>query len=105
MTTELPLGSMQDVMNVVVLSNPELKRELEETLFLLIRDMKDVIRSGYRPHILPLQKTILPGLLRSLMNGQHATQDSAERAVFERFIQYMGGTAVIEMGIPRDTGS
>ena len=96
MTRELPLGSMQDVMNLVVMSNPELKRELEETLFLLIRDMKNVVRSGHRPHILPLQKAILPGLLRSLQNGQNANQEDAERAVFDQWRAYLAGSASVE---------
>lgn len=87
---------MQDVMNVVVMQNPDLKRELEEALFLLIQDMKNVIRSGHRPNITPLQRAIMPGLLRSLQNGQNTTQESTEREVFDRWRAHLGGDAVVE---------
>ena len=44
MSRELPLGSMQDTINLVIMSNPQLRRELEEALFLLIADFKQGIR-------------------------------------------------------------
>lgn len=92
MTRELPLPSMQELMAEVVLENPEIREELEELMMMLITDMKQVMRAGYRPHILPLQKAILPGLLRALQTTSSKAQESAERDAFERMMEAMRGT-------------
>lgn len=91
MTREIPLGSMQDVVAVVIAQNPLLRAEMEAMLFDLVRDMRDVIRSRHRAHILPLQKAILPGLLRGLQNGQNANQEQQEREAYDRMLSYLGG--------------
>jgi hypothetical protein len=96
MAAESPLGSMTDVVNLVIATSPELRARLERMLNLLLDDMELVLRSGYRPHILPLQKAILPGLLRGLQNGQNATQEASERVAFERMMDLMRNGLVVD---------
>lgn len=100
MTRELPLGSMSDVVAQVIADNPRLRQEMEDMLYELIRDMHNVIRVGYRPHILPLQKAILPGLLRGLQNGQNATQEANEREAYDRMIKMVNGGVVLDVSAP-----
>lgn len=98
MTREIPLGSMNDTVATVIAENPMLRAELEGALYDLIRDMRNVIRSGHRANITPLQRAIMPGLLRGLQNGQNAHQEAEERATFDRWRAMMAGGAVIDVG-------
>lgn len=97
MTREIPLGSMADVAAQVAADSPLIREALESMLMELIQDMRNVIRSGHRANITPLQRAILPGLLRGLQNGQNAQQELVEREAYDRMRAGMNGGLVLDV--------
>lgn len=94
--SNLPPPSQTDLLNLALASSPELRSRVETIFNMLLDDMEQVIRIGYRPHVLALQKAVIPHLLRAFQSDQSDTMWQAQREAFERMMDVQRRGTVVD---------